>query len=287
MGYDKQQVDEYISKLIFECQSRSDEYLALETRYDDLHKAYLRVMSDYNSMVDLISDINPAAGVTPAVNSVGFERASDYNEVISAEMIAERLIPAEEENNNYEANPYLANVPNNGEFGKLIKQLGIPLYEPQQPQISFTVPEEPPKQYVKPRDLTEGRQITDIQYFPETQRFFEERQPIEAPRPVEHRQPIEAPRPVEHRQPIEAPRPVEHRQPIEAPRPVEHRQPVEPWQPAENTQAQTVKPSTPETTAPSPQQFNYDYEQPERKQPPSANILTVVRQMASTKSRRK
>ncbi|MDR2650119.1 MAG: hypothetical protein LBB94_10450 [Clostridiales bacterium] len=84
-GYDKQQVDDYISKLIFEYQSRCDEYLALETKYDDLHKAYLRAMSDYNSLAELIGETNPAA-VTPVANSCDFQKNTAAESLINAWM---------------------------------------------------------------------------------------------------------------------------------------------------------------------------------------------------------
>ena len=83
MGYDKQQVDNYISKLTYEYNSMHNEYMNLVTKCNSLSETCLRLSDEKNRLAETVNQ-HPTQNKE---NEAAIARA-----IIDAEMLAKQIV---------------------------------------------------------------------------------------------------------------------------------------------------------------------------------------------------
>jgi cell division septum initiation protein DivIVA len=83
MGYDKQQVDNYINKLIYEYNAMHAEYTSLVTKSNSLSETCLRLSDEKNKLAEKLSQMPTQS----KENETAIARA-----IIDAEMLAKQIV---------------------------------------------------------------------------------------------------------------------------------------------------------------------------------------------------
>jgi cell division septum initiation protein DivIVA len=102
MGYDKQQVDSYVNKLIYEYQSMHNEYTNLVSKYNNLSETCAQLTDEKNRAVEMLNQQPSKAG--GSLNERDAEAIAKA--IVDAEILAKQIV----ENANQEAAKAQENV---------------------------------------------------------------------------------------------------------------------------------------------------------------------------------